>query len=151
MLCSKICRTHFIYKHQLLVSCSFCEELSFDSYMLQFISERGSKVHCFCSKSCLDLFIETSPDSMATEEYEKDLQEIREKLKKKQESDAAESMFKTVATQTDDVQTMCKCNGEKTRRILVPIKRLSNDVFDSRSLPLSDQNTIQRNKVARRT
>lgn len=127
MLCSRVCQSHFTQTHQLMVSCSFCEMLNFDSYMLQFICERGVKVHCFCSKSCYDLFIEATPKCMPIEAQE-ELQKIREKLEKKQESVEEEPKFKTVATQTDEVEPECTCTKDNVvRRILVPKKRLSNN------------------------
>lgn len=152
MLCSSVCQSHFIQTHQLMVSCSFCEMLHFDSYMLQFICERGTKVHCFCSMSCYDLFMETTPKCMPIEASDRELQELRDKLKKKQESVEVESKFKTVATQTDEVETKCNCSctctKDNVRRILVPKKRLSIDPNGTCSL--GEHSNVQPFKIPRR-
>lgn len=117
MLCSKVCRYHFMEKNELLVSCAFCGDWDYDLYMLQSVdhqqklaTQKSSILHHFCSMSCYELFGESPSDCIGSDR--KVVNEKNQKLNgsdKEKDKDANALKFKTVATQTDEL-TKCTCD-----------------------------------------
>lgn len=58
IFCSSICASHFMLKYRSIAACAFCVHPSYNFYMVTLISDRGTNERYFCSKSCLELFVE---------------------------------------------------------------------------------------------
>lgn len=129
LLCSKVCRYHFIQKNESLVSCSFCNEWSFDLYSLQMIdqqqqqSTQTSDLLCFCSVSCCELFVESKSDCIGSEYgscgIDGNGQEVNDHEQMDQnnvddndyDEDDDALIFKTVSTQTNELIIKCTCDS----------------------------------------
>lgn len=166
VLCSKVCRYHFMQKVEMLVSCSFCDEWDYDLYMLQLVDQQ-SILNYFCSISCYYLSVESSAErseggngDSGNGELEHGDKTDGTKFNRKNadESDADDDendenednedasgapKFKNAATQTDKLMTKCTCDSVIVRHAT---KRLANNSQPT-SKP-SDQDVIQSKKVA---
>lgn len=123
MLCSKVCRFHFIQQNESLVSCAFCSEWGIDLRMLQLIdplqqrqqSTKSSALHYFCSGSCYELFIESESksigDGCGNRNSCGDGQKANDGVNQMSEDDydGVDDLviFKTTSTQTDEVIIEC--------------------------------------------
>lgn len=117
MLCSKVCRYHFIQRNESLASCSFCSEWEFDLYMLQLIDQQqsttSSALHYFCSGSCYELFVESKSDCIDGDRDDcGDGQEMNDDERVDDDYDEADDviMYKTASTQTDELIIKCSCD-----------------------------------------
>lgn len=117
-------------KHRYTVACQFCLDQNFNFNMLQLISDKGTKIKYFCSKSCLELVDECA--KMATDYIPNGLVPTEKNLAASAMADdegfhgSPEKVTRDVSVQTN---MQCTCQKENVRQILTParpVKRTSS-------------------------
>lgn len=113
--------TNFMLKHRYMVRCQFCLDQNYNFNMLQLISDKGTKIKFFCSKSCIELVDECA--KMATEHIPNGSAPTEKFVLAITEDEgfhgSPEKITRDVAVQTN---MQCTCQKENVRQILTPVR-----------------------------
>lgn len=122
-LCSDICMTNFMLKHRYMAACQFCFDQNYNFNILQVISNKGTKIKYFCSKSCIELVdecvkmaVENIPNGSAQTEKSLSVPAMTED---EGFHGSPEKVTRDVSVQAN---MQCICQKENVRQILTPVR-----------------------------
>lgn len=111
-------------KHRYMVACQFCSDQNYNFNMLQVISDKGTQIKYFCSKSCIELVDECATIAVehilnGSASTEKNLS-VPAMTENESFHGSLEKVTRDVSVQAN---IQCTCQKENVRPILHPVRQ----------------------------